>query len=269
VTFDTFSTNGAVVIEVEDYNHDAGQFIDNPVPGAFAGLTGVPETDYHSVSSAGNTFRPSDPQDIFVSLETRPYFIAAGVPNYALGGWDVENWQNYTRTFPNADYQVYLRYGGLVDQSLQLDLVTGDRTQPNQTKVVVGMLNAPQINSTAIYRYAELTDTNGVPITVHLSGVQTIRLTGSNVNPDVLIADFFVLVPLLAEQPQLSISLKPGQVTLSFPTQSGKTYTLEYKDHLSDSGWQSILPSINGDGTVKSIDQPVSQPSRFYRLAMQ
>jgi len=27
--------------------------------------------------------------------------------------WNVDDWQNYTRTFPNAEYRVYLRYGAL------------------------------------------------------------------------------------------------------------------------------------------------------------
>jgi hypothetical protein len=77
VNFDTFSTNGVVVIEAEDYNHDAGQFIDNPAPGAYTGLAGVPEVDYHTVNALVNGYRPSDPLRIVNSGKTRWYFIAA------------------------------------------------------------------------------------------------------------------------------------------------------------------------------------------------
>jgi hypothetical protein len=155
-----------------------------------------------------------------------------------------------------------------VDQSLRLDLVTGDRTQPNQLLSPIGMLNAPEINTTAIYRYTGLTDSNGTPITVHLSGVQTLRLTGSDVHPEVLVADFFILVPTVGP-PRLTISRGPALVTLSFPTETGRTYTLQFKNALTDSAWQNILPAINGDGTTKSINQPATLSSRFYRLSVQ
>jgi hypothetical protein len=268
VTFDTFSTNGAVVIEIEDYNYDSGQFIDNPTPGAYANFVGTAETDYHTVGAVGNAFRPANPLEIFEALETRPYFIAAEVPNYAVSSLNVDDWLNYTRTFPNGSYQVYLRYGSLEDQSLQLDLVTGDRTQPNQSLTPIGVLNAPEINSEAIYRYTSLTDTNGAPITVHLSGVQTLRLTGSDVQPEGLVADFFILVPV-AGQPRLTIIPGAGSVTLSFPTETGRTYTLQYKNALTDAVWQNALPSINGDGSTQSISQQTTVASRFYRLAVQ
>ncbi|HKX62499.1 MAG TPA: hypothetical protein VJS65_11655 [Verrucomicrobiae bacterium] len=53
---------------------------------------------------------------------------------------------------------------------------------------------------------------------------------------------------------------------VTFPTQSGHTYTLQHKNTLADTAWQNILPAIVGDGTIQSISQPASQASRFYRL---
>ena len=273
ITFDTFGTNGVVVIEAEDYNHDAGQYTDYPGPGIYAGVTGVPDIDYHSLSAIGNGYRFSDPLDIVPAAETRNYFVAAGVENYAVTGLNPDDWQNYTRSFSNGNYRAYLRYGGLMDQSIQLGLVTGDVSQYDQTVTPIGIFNAPLINSEAIYRYTSLTDTNGNPITVALSGVQTLRLTGLEVTPDYggIVTDFFMLVPFTAQptQPKLSISSSGGQITISFPTQSGLTYTLQYKDHLGDPSWQSITPSVAGDGGVKSVTQSLGQPSRFYRLSAQ
>jgi len=78
VSFDTFSTNGVVVIEAEDYSHDSGQFIDYPTPGAYAGLAGAAEVDYHTVNTSVNDYRPADPLEIPVAAETRPYFLEAG-----------------------------------------------------------------------------------------------------------------------------------------------------------------------------------------------
>lgn len=52
--------------------------------------------------------------------------------------------------------------------------------------------------------------------------------------------------------------------TLAFPTTSGQTYTVEYKDSLSTGPWNS-LPPISGDGIEKAITQPMVD-QRFYRV---
>jgi hypothetical protein len=120
--------------------------------------------------------------------------------------------------------------------------------------------------------YTALTNGDGSLVSVPLSGVQTLRLTaGTNVISDTyrgLKEDFFMLVPL-AQQPKLTVSLSAGLVTVSFPTQTGFNYTVQYKNLLTDPTWQSILPSVIGDGRVKSVSQPAGQPSRFYRLSVQ
>jgi hypothetical protein len=270
VTFDTFSTNGAVVIEVEDYNYDSGQFQDNPAPGAYADHTGTPEIDYYTLNSGGGAYRPIDTVQIVDALETRTYFAAAGVQNHAVRGWSAEDWLNFTRSFPNARYNVYLRYTSLTDQTLDLGLVTSARTQAGQTVTPLGRFIAPQVNSDAIYRYAALTDTNGSALAVPLSGVQTLRLTATDTTGDGLIADFFILAPAASsQQPRISVSASNGQITVSFPTQIGSSYTLEYKDKLDATAWQSISPSVPGDGSVKSISQPTAGLARFYRLRVQ
>jgi len=103
--------------------------------------------------------------------------------------------------------------------------------------------------------------------------VQTLRLTaGTNVINDTysgLKEDFFMLVPSAAQQPRLTISRSGGQVTVSFPTQTGLSYTVQYKNLLTDPIWQTISPSVIGDGSVKSVSQLAGQPSRFYRVSVQ
>jgi len=55
----------------------------------------------------------------------------------------------------------------------------------------------------------------------------------------------------------------------SFPTEPGKTYTVQYVDSLSSSSWQS-LSSIPGDGTVKTVtDSAPGVVQRYYRLIEQ
>jgi hypothetical protein len=61
-------------------------------------------------------------------------------------------------------------------------------------------------------------------------------------------------------------SYNSGVFSLSVPTVSGKTYTLEFKNALGDASW-SPLYSILGDGTVRTlVDTNASPAQRFYRL---
>jgi hypothetical protein len=59
--------------------------------------------------------------------------------------------------------------------------------------------------------------------------------------------------------------------TLSFPTQSGKSYIVQYKDTLLDPTWTDLIPpgSATGTGGIMIITDPspaALHPSRFYRI---
>ena len=57
--------------------------------------------------------------------------------------------------------------------------------------------------------------------------------------------------------------------TVSIATVAGKSYTLQFKNALSDSTWAS-LPPVSGDGTIKAlIDASASVLRRFYRAQVQ
>ena len=269
VKFDTFGTNGVVVIETEDYNYNAGQFINNPTPGAYTNHSGVADIDLSFLSTPGSDYRPNDPVEIEVAPETRSYFIDAGVNNYVVRGWNAGSWLNYTRVFPGGEYLVYLRYASVPDQTLRLDLVTSNPTQAGQTLAPLGILNAVHTPNENAYAYAPLTDEMENERTVALAGQQTLRLTGRDVAPDFgLRGDFLMVVPT-DPRPRLGINFGSGQVVISIPTQTGRTYTLQYKNALSDPAWQTILPAVIGDGTIRSISQPANQSSRFYRVNVQ
>jgi hypothetical protein len=56
---------------------------------------------------------------------------------------------------------------------------------------------------------------------------------------------------------------------LSFQTEPGETYTVQYVDSLSTLNWQN-LPSVAGDGTVKTVTNSApGVTQRFYRLNQQ
>jgi hypothetical protein len=60
-----------------------------------------------------------------------------------------------------------------------------------------------------------------------------------------------------------------GMVSLSFPTIPGKTYRVEFKNHLNDISW-TALPQGNNQvagGTSLIINDDIGQsPQRFYRI---
>lgn len=68
--------------------------------------------------------------------------------------------------------------------------------------------------------------------------------------------------PLLLSNP-----IRNGHTfTVSFPTVSGKTYTLQYKNSIQDAAWTS-LSSITGNGGIRTLTDPLATPTtRFYRV---
>jgi hypothetical protein len=75
-----------------------------------------------------------------------------------------------------------------------------------------------------------------------------------------------ILVP-----PAIScINLNGSGVSVGFAGLYGLSYTLQYKDSLSDPAWLAILPSVPGSGSAATLADPNPAPTnRFYRLICQ
>ncbi len=69
-------------------------------------------------------------------------------------------------------------------------------------------------------------------------------------------------------RPSMTASVASGVVSLSFPTESGLSYTVQYKTLLSDSGWQT-LRAVNGTAGTVVVTDTVGPGQRFYRLSIQ
>jgi endoglucanase len=54
--------------------------------------------------------------------------------------------------------------------------------------------------------------------------------------------------------------------TVSFSTQSGFSYQLQYKTNLTDPAWLPLGTPLPGSNIVQSINDPLNQSTRFYRL---
>jgi len=198
--FDTFLTSHRV-IEVEDYNFEEGQYINNPVPSiegvyspdAYSDQWGFEEVDFHdtraSASVADNPYREPDGARTQHSFDiVREQFTAAGgseayVFDYDIGDVAADEWLNYTRNFTAGSYVVYLREalanmpnGG----ESRLELVTSSPAVEGQTTQVLGSFQGQFTGFQ--YRNFPLTDGTGTPVILQLSGVTALRL--HQVTPD-------------------------------------------------------------------------------------
>jgi len=70
--------------------------------------------------------------------------------------------------------------------------------------------------------------------------------------------------------PQLvNPSFSNNAFRMSVASVAGKSYTLEFKNSLTDSTWTG-LPAVPGDGTVKTlVDSSATVPRRYYRVNVQ
>lgn len=66
-------------------------------------------------------------------------------------------------------------------------------------------------------------------------------------------------------QPIISARLSNGIINLSFPTQNGSNYSVQFKTNLTDSVWQT-LSTLSGNGSTQTVPDTANQTSRFYRV---
>lgn len=69
----------------------------------------------------------------------------------------------------------------------------------------------------------------------------------------------------LFAKPRVAIStlVTGGIIRLSFLTQGATTYEVLYKNDLNDANWQ-LLTTVNRDGTIHTVTDPIGTAKRFY-----
>lgn len=225
IRFNTFS-DGVVFIEAEDYNFQNGQFIDNPVlssipapnnyldqmsvQGVDVYTNRVPaKTDYRIGDAVGTTYCDDLPlRQNYIDAKA----LDAGVEDYYVGWLGDGQWMNYTRTFPANRYRVYARLANssIATYVVQLEKVLSSAAQPNQTTFPIGRFQGGTTGGAQTYVLTPLTDVDGVPIVLNLSGVQTLRLAAvsgvASVN-----ANYLVFIPATEEAAPFVVSaIRPG-----------------------------------------------------------
>ncbi|MBX3746582.1 MAG: hypothetical protein KF833_14835 [Verrucomicrobiae bacterium] len=193
--FDTFAS-GNRIIEVEDYNFQAGEYINDPVPypedggpapDTYNNQEGIRDVDYSDTRAGPNftntRYRTFDPIRMARTLDKpRAKFVAAGGPDAGVYDYDVGDivageWMQYTRDFAPGTYEVYLRKQvvNLAFGESVLERVTGDRSEPDAPAQLLGTFLGQRGGFD--YQNVPLTDGTGANrIVLRLSGTTTLRL---------------------------------------------------------------------------------------------
>jgi hypothetical protein len=205
VTFDTFNPTNFIV-KAEEFDFSGGQYIDNPEYTSYAtndsyfGLQGTDLVDVHKGSATGdsaNDYRYDADSPAGIDTQTPLATAELSVPtrfgtnssigNHMIGNWSSGEWQNYTKTYPAGNYNVYARLTTSSGSTINLDqVVTGQGT----TSQTLSRLGSFTFSGSGAFQWVPLLQ-NGTLAVVNLAGVKTIRATsGGGAN-----ADFYMLVP--------------------------------------------------------------------------
>jgi len=224
--FGTFDANN-YQWEAEDYNHDNGQFTDNPQVDAYNQLGSTPDVDNHQADTGGNTFQyrlnspsPTTGTGDVGSELPRPNFTSGGGSgiDYSIGNFGFGSWANYTRTYPAGTYYVMGRFAeGNNPTEDTLSKVTGDVTTTNQTATTLGTFPIAKTGWTS-WAWSPLIDGSGNQVKITLDGsATTLRLGGTpTIGHDEANVGFFMLVPT-TPSPTLTATVSGGTFTFRSP----------------------------------------------------
>lgn len=275
VRFDTFSPS-LYSWEGEDYDYGdgttGGLFIDNPQTNGYYGLAGMADVDYHElfVNNPQIAYRTSDPMGTDETGDV-PRARYTGTNDYNLGWFTAGEWVNYTRRFPAGNYRVYGRFsrGTGTNATPTLSRVTSGVGTTTQTTVDIGLFSVDS-QGWGNYRWIPLQNGLGDPVTLALDGnPTTLRLTsaGPEANTEANV-NFFMLVPV-ASPGSINASLVDGAMVLSFTTEAGFSYQVQYKDDLAEAAWKNLGAALPGNGAAQSVNDPATGTKRFYRVQIQ
>ncbi|MBI2927637.1 MAG: hypothetical protein HYY24_18230 [Verrucomicrobia bacterium] len=272
VDFDTFSP-GNFSFEAEDFNFEGGQFLETIVLSSVAAADnyvdrlGVEDIDHKETT-------PTDPPtgqhqyrvDSLVGTERtrdelRPQYLAAqvqdpDVTDFNVGWVEVDEWLNYTRTFPAGQYRLYGRFAfGTLGESFEAVVgKVANPTSANQTMTPLGVFKGGPGRGWQTFDYVPLTDAQGQLVSLNLNGAETLRvtLTSGGFN-----ANYYLLVPAPPAPPTLLIARQQDEIAISW---DGSGFTLLSTETLGTS-WAPVANQTNPFKT-----RPTARAA-FYRLS--
>jgi hypothetical protein len=289
ITFDTFSASN-IVIEAEDYNFSSGQFIPAPVPqpelsgpdsNGYANQTGTSAVDFFDTRDVPRAqdapWRPSDPVRMARSLDRqRAKYTAAGgagaeVYDYVVGDIATGEWMNYSRNIPTGTYEVYLRQSvaNLANGESVLELVTGDRSQPEQTTRALGSFLGNRTGF--VYRNVPLTDGSGTRKAIlRLSGVTTLRLRQVTADlPDgSRYLNYLVLVPVADPGVQRATVASTSPAPNSTVNTAAPSIEVTLQNRDTTVNVSTVKLRLNGTEVPATVTANANGATVVYRMAI-
>jgi hypothetical protein len=190
----------------------------------------------------------------------RQAFLDWGATDYHLAWFGAQDWANYTRVYPTNQFYVYARSGGFGAYSMELAEVVSGAGTTNQVTRSLGVWRASGRDNQT-HEWVQLTDGGlAAPALVNLKGLATLRLSTStgNCHPN-----YLMFVPAVGLK--LSAATAGNNVVISLQTQAGVNYRVFYRTDLIMGTW-SLLTTLLGDGSVKSVSDPATEAQRFYKV---
>lgn len=260
--------------EAEDYDHDSGQFSDNPQVGSYANVGSVAGVDNVQADLGANPFNyrlnaaPNyAPATTPSGDQARDQFTNAGATDYNIGFFGHNSWANYTRHYPAGTYNIIGRFAeGNNPTEDTLSVVTSGYGTATQTTNYLGTFPIAA-KGWGTWEWAPLTDGQGNPVKVTLDGSRTtLQLGGTPITGhDEANVNFFMLVRV-APSPKLAAVVNGSNLQISFPTETGYSYQLQYRAHLTDPSWTSLGSAVTGNGSSQSVSDSLTNGARFYRV---
>ncbi len=263
--FDTFN-EANYMVETEDYDYNGGQFFDPWSPDVYAGQGATTNIDFQHTTLDGQTafglYRSDGiPEDRLGQHDwLRHVFPDAGGVDYVLTFFAGGDWVNYTRVYPAGSYYVYGRFSGGGPFTMYLDQVVSGTGTTTQATKRLGQWSAVG-KDYVTYDWVPLTDSGQVaPVAIKLNGLSTLRITTDGFcNPN-----YFMLVP--ASGISLTASRSSNNIVVSFPTQTGVSYRVFYRTALAPTNTWTLLTTLLGNGSVKSVVDPSTGSQRYYKV---
>lgn len=274
-TVGTFAAN-SYTWEAEDWDHDSGQYIDNPQLDAYRGLEATPGIDANNNQSGNSDYRQNDTGNL--GNETtgdakRSQYVKGGTNDYDIGWTSGGVWANYTRHFPAGTYNVYLRGASPNGQNdaIKLYWVTNGVGTQAQGLSEIGQFNVPKTGGWQNWSWVPLTDASGNPVVITNTGAAaTIRMNEDNGGWN---GNFFMLVPPDTGRPVISGLYPNGLAQFQRTNSFGFTVTSPVALTPSDvtvtvNGVVQNNLVIGGSSTVMTVSWPHLQPDTAYNVGI-
>jgi hypothetical protein len=146
---------------------------------------------------------------------------------------------------------------------------------------VAGTFYPTNAGSWTPYQNVMMMDSTGTNLaTITFNGSQvTLRFdaTTNSPNPalngDSININYFMLIPaatiVVPTQPTLTASVNAdGQLVISFATQTGCSYQVEYQNDLTDTTWTPLGSAIAGTGATVTVTDALTASARFYQVVV-